>query len=267
MHYLTILLLPLLNFLTAKSQAYSSKHGSPIFIPDLPVIQDLYQTPSDFNTTSLFSPLIQQPLSLNPKPNSNPQPQLHGTIHMLPIYHGISYPQTLSLTFTTSREACAPISLEYTSVLEELAFNLLYDYPTGIHQAEPGSLLSSAGPAFILSETVFLHKNLYASLYLKISEDIEQEEWEKVVRLLTRTAEGVEEERRDIGLETGAGRISVFTKFGECEVDATWVFYRMVDGVVSECGEGNETLDISLGFGFDYEGVGKDAGGGKREDL
>ncbi|CAG8972325.1 hypothetical protein HYALB_00001728 [Hymenoscyphus albidus] len=256
MHYLTILLSPLLNFLAVKSQAYSFEHGSPIFIPDLSTIQDLYQTPSDFNTTSsLFSPLVQQPLSLNPKTNSNLQPQLHGTIHMLPIHHEISYPQTLSLTFTTSQKACAPISLEYTSVLEELAFNPLYDYPTGIYQAEPGSPLSSTGPTFTLSETASLHKNLFASLYLKVSEDIEQEEWEKVVRLLTRTAEGVEEERRDIGLERGAGRISVFTKIGECEVDATWAFYRMVDGV------GNETLDIGLGFGFDSKG------GGKREDL
>lgn len=85
------------------------------------------------------------------------------------------------------------------------------------------------------------------------------EEWDKVIRLLTRTAEGVEEERRDIGLQRGAGRMSVSTKIGETEVDATWIFYQMVDGIARECGEAAEIEDFGL--------IGKDAVGSRKEDL
>lgn len=104
-----------------------------------------------------------------------------------------------------------------------------------------------------------LNDSYYASLYLGVSGDIVGEEWDKVVRLLTRTAEGVEEEREDIGLRRGAGMMSVNTVVAGVEVDATWVFYRLVEGGGRECGEGERLV----GFGD----VGKDVVGGGREDL
>ncbi|CAG8957727.1 hypothetical protein HYFRA_00000063 [Hymenoscyphus fraxineus] len=249
MYYSTLHLL--LATLAAKTQAYPTKHEALFYIPDLPSIQKLYQPSSPPENISPFTPSTQQPLVLNPTPETQLPTHPSGKIHMLPTTPQTPNPQPLTLTFTTSQKTCPPLASIYTPLLEELSSNLLADYPTGI-QSVPDLPLSSLGTTVTVSESIKLEGGFYASFYLTVSGGIVGVEWERVVRLLTRTAEG-------IGLQRGAGVMSVFAKIGEVEVSGTWGFYRVVGGVVRECWEGEEVIGLRV--------LGEVDGEGRKEDL
>jgi hypothetical protein len=157
------------------------------------------------------------------------------------------------LTFTTSLKTCTPLRDEIEGLIDELGYNVLEDHPDGIH---PTAGFSGDSTLDVLESIRFLEygREYRASLNLGVSNSVNGLKWKELIALLGRTAMAIDQEREDIGLVKGAGRMGVEVELGEVGVKAWWTFYEVVDGVAVECNESVER-EVEREEGWDLKGV------------